>query len=331
MSRIRSMDDYKSRDEYRYRMSEITDRFKEMEYRYERRIDEMEMRYKEKYRRGDFSDMEYDTYHKLRRIIDEFEHTIDRKIRNIEPQKIDYKVLAKQLSEHSVETNVSELYKTRAMDISHIVFNVLHIIRTPLSGIIICNNSIINSTSDDEIKGKCSQVIMYTEMMENGLSSFASFQNIDDDNAKASLVNRLHNEVRLLLLTAAKKIDLSLDHESDIIMQNSKINCIMLCVSCIIENAMHYTQDNSKIVISLSKDSNENKLSIINFGEQIPDEYMNKIFDEGFSTKNGSGLGLSIAKKVIQTNLNGEISCENIDEPQQGVKFSLSFGSEYCD
>jgi len=311
-----------------YQAEATRERLREIEMRYERRMEEMEMRYKEKYRRGDFSDIDYEVFQKLRHFMAEFEYSLERKLKDIAPQKIDYQMLAKELRGHSVDSSVSDLYKARAMDISHIVFNVLHIIRTPLSGIVACSNSIINKTVDDEIKEKCLNAVSYTEMIENGLSSFASIRSIGDDNTQESLANRLGNEVKLLLLTSPKKIDCSLEQDTDVIMPNSDINCLMLCVSCVIENAMYYSQDNSKILIKVSKDGDINQLSITNFGPHIPYENREKIFDEGFSTKNGSGFGLSIAKRVIETNFNGKISYENIKEPQPGVTFTLLFRSE---
>jgi len=65
-------------------------------------------------------------------------------------------------------------------------------------------------------------------------------------------------------------------------------------------------------------------LEIENRGSKIPDEKIDKIFEPYFSTKpeaSGVGLGLFIAKIIVERMLGGEISVSNSEE---GVKFSIS-------
>jgi len=319
--------DYSSR--LKMEQEELYMRLKEMEHNTDRKLQEFEKVIKNKrYRNDDFSDMEYDSYRKLRNMIDDLESSIERKIKNLTPQSIDYDELVNLLNDkmnhNPSRDNVGDLYRAKAIDISRIVFNILHVIRTPLSGIKISNHSISNNVSDEEIKTKCIQIVQYIQMIEDDLSAFNQIQDIDND-MPVSLSSRLLNETKLLLLTSDKKINLSFDQKTDIIMANTKINSIMLCVSCLIDNAMYYTQDNGTLSVEFSKESEEYKIRITNFGIQIPTEDKDKIFMDGFSTKGSSGLGLGIARKVAETNLKGNLSFINISEPNLGVTFTLSF------
>jgi len=261
---------------------------------------------------------------------------LNKKISNIGSHDIDYNKLASIINESVTKNNssqieISNLYKSRAIDISRIVFNMLHVLRTPLSGIIINNDSISKNTSDDEIKNKCEKIAQYIDMIENELNSFNESQNINDDDDMVGFVDRLKNEVKLLLLTANKKIDLSFKNDIDVLLSNYKINCLMLCVSCVVENAMFYTQDNGTINIEFIKTDNLFKIKITNFGSQIEDENKEKIFVEGFSTKGSSGVGLNIAKRIIESNLKGTISFENFEIPNPGVTFIISFAEDNHD
>ncbi len=63
------------------------------------------------------------------------------------------------------------------------------------------------------------------------------------------------------------------------------------------------------------------RLEVINTGQPLPDELMPRIFEPYFTTKpegKGVGLGLYIAKTIVEKSMNGNIFCENTSN---GVKF----------
>lgn len=88
----------------------------------------------------------------------------------------------------------------------------------------------------------------------------------------------------------------------------------------IFENAIQALvskKDNRLIKVSIDEDKNENIVILISDnGKGIPKRYMKKIFDPYFSTKqhsNVKGLGLHIAKIIIEEKFNGTISAYNSD------------------
>lgn len=93
-----------------------------------------------------------------------------------------------------------------------------------------------------------------------------------------------------------------------------------ISIENIIDNALRYAK--SKITLNLFKDNGNIIIEIINDGEHISDEAINKIFDNLYKDKRGKfGLGLSISKKIVE-HYNGNISAENIDN---GVKFKMIY------
>jgi two-component system, NtrC family, C4-dicarboxylate transport sensor histidine kinase DctB len=55
----------------------------------------------------------------------------------------------------------------------------------------------------------------------------------------------------------------------------------------------------------------------------IPEEIMDKIFDAYFTTKapeNGTGLGLSMARRIIEKRMNGKLTFRNITD---GAEFRI--------
>lgn len=76
----------------------------------------------------------------------------------------------------------------------------------------------------------------------------------------------------------------------------------------LIDNAIKYSPDASQIIIRIFEQRGYVGFEIKNEGKDIPEEKLDKIFDRFYradtsrtnSSENGYGLGLSIAKKIIQ-------------------------------
>ena len=88
----------------------------------------------------------------------------------------------------------------------------------------------------------------------------------------------------------------------------------------LLKNAISYSKEESEIVINLKKDTNNVVVEVINKGKQISKEKLSKIFEKFYrldsartSRTGGSGLGLSIAKDIVELH-NGTITAESNEE-----------------
>lgn len=95
----------------------------------------------------------------------------------------------------------------------------------------------------------------------------------------------------------------------------------------IFDNALDSFNDHNihkkEITCKIGKESGLSFISIENTGENISTENISQIFDPYFSTKNNKkneGLGLYIAKMLIEESMNKEIKVSNTEN---GVKFSI--------
>lgn len=95
----------------------------------------------------------------------------------------------------------------------------------------------------------------------------------------------------------------------------------------ILDNAVKYSTTRKEVHISMASRFNQIEIAIQDFGEGIPQEDLNKIFNRFYRvdkararTKGGNGLGLSIAKQLVE-NYKGQIIAESVVD--QGTIFRI--------
>ncbi len=94
----------------------------------------------------------------------------------------------------------------------------------------------------------------------------------------------------------------------------------------LIENAVKHSQDQGVVTVRVCPvDGSLLRFSVIDDGEGVPAEYQSRVFEKFFRVpgqpRGGAGLGLSIARQIVQAH-HGHIGV--ISEPGRGAEF-------YCD
>lgn len=209
--------------------------------------------------------------------------------------------------------------------------NMSHDIRTPMNAIVGFAN-LAKSHMDDREK-----VENYLQMITSSSSELLSMLNnvfeitriessqiyIEED--EYSLLDILHNVQAVIKPRAqAADIDFSLDvsglvHER-VLVDQQKLSQILLCLA---ENALKYINTGDRIRISLMEQEHKKKgKAIFRFqvednGIGIHEEFLAHIFEPFEREKNttlsgihGSGLGLTIAKKIVDK-MGGTIEVES--------------------
>ncbi len=99
--------------------------------------------------------------------------------------------------------------------------------------------------------------------------------------------------------------------------------------SILLDNAVKYSNENGKIIFNLQSINDKAVVSVYNTGEPIPKEDLPFIFDRFYRAdqarsrlKNGSGLGLSIAKQIIENN---EACISVSSDLEHGTMFTCGF------
>jgi two-component system sensor histidine kinase VicK len=104
-------------------------------------------------------------------------------------------------------------------------------------------------------------------------------------------------------------------------------------ITNILSNAVKYTPEGGEITIEGKEESDSVIISIQDTGPGIKKEALGRIFDKFYRgddtvsrRKTGSGLGLSIAKGIVEAH-GGKIWVES--EDGKGSRFSFSLPKEY--
>lgn len=96
----------------------------------------------------------------------------------------------------------------------------------------------------------------------------------------------------------------------------------------LLHNAVQYTPNNSKIILSI-KDRNGCYIEISDNGPGFPNNKIITVFEKFYrlpqSATGGTGLGLSIVKGIVEAH-NGTVKLENL--PEKGAKFTVFIPSE---
>ncbi|MHC1682682.1 MAG: sensor histidine kinase [Clostridiaceae bacterium] len=108
-----------------------------------------------------------------------------------------------------------------------------------------------------------------------------------------------------LQMAEKNEIEMELEIKSD--LQHLKMEPWDFCrvIGNIIDNAIFVLKlkpDNRYILVEFAEDLQDIKINISNNGYRIPEEIIENIFKEGFTTKGdkGDGMGLNIVKEIVE-------------------------------
>lgn len=137
---------------------------------------------------------------------------------------------------------------------------------------------------------------------------------------------------RIEPVAQARDIEIGADIEPDLTLMNADPDKIERAITNVLENAAKFTPPHGDTSITARRNGSTTPSRIVvavtNSGSQIADDDMPRIFDRFFRgdrarrTASGSGLGLSIARELVELH-GGTISAAN--DPAGSVTITLSF------
>jgi heavy metal sensor kinase len=142
------------------------------------------------------------------------------------------------------------------------------------------------------------------------------------------LIQNILDDIKIL--SGHRGIQINFSPQENIILEadESQLRRVILNI---LDNAVKYTTENSKIFVTTEKDNNTAKIKISDTGIGIAKENLPFIFNRFYRVDNsrntnGFGLGLSITKSIIEVH-RGKIEVES--QPNQGATFIISLPLSY--
>ncbi|HRX43585.1 MAG TPA: HAMP domain-containing sensor histidine kinase, partial [Clostridia bacterium] len=200
-----------------------------------------------------------------------------------------------------------------------------HELRTPLASISANTDLILSKNYIRPAERKWLEYIKTETMRMSGLTRDLLFLAELDEKPLSGM---LFQDVNLSFLTETyalgmeamiyeKRLELERNIQEDVHIKGDSEKLSQVLV-ILFENAMAYTPEGGRIVITLSKTRTSAELIIANTGIYIPEDQQTRIFDRFYkldkSRADGSGshgLGLSIAKSIVERH-GGTISCRSV-------------------
>ncbi len=217
-----------------------------------------------------------------------------------------------------------------------LVADVSHELKTPLA-VINTNADIIlshNGETVEEQRKWLGYIKDETERMSDLVGNMLYLAKSDESDSKAVLsetdLSSAAYEASLpfesVCFENGKTLDIDIGHD---ITVKSDENSLKQLIVILLDNANKYSNDNGLIRLKVYAEADKAYISVFNTGEPIPKECIPHLFERFYRVDKsrsremgGSGLGLSIAKHIIEMN-EGIISV-NSDE-EHGTEFVCAF------
>lgn len=213
--------------------------------------------------------------------------------------------------------------KAKLAEMGNMIDNIIHQWKQPLSIIKVTSQALemnleMKNLSEEQREYYIKTIIENVDFMSDTANDFRSFLSPDKIKSEFTIKDCTNKILKILFLRFRKqKVEVINDVEEDIKIYGYKSELCQVLLN-IFNNALDEFNgknniEDSSITISTYKKEASIIIEIEDTAGGIKEEYINKIFEDRFTTKDkeGTGIGLTISKRIIQESFNGSIKVEN--------------------
>lgn len=199
------------------------------------------------------------------------------------------------------------------------VANISHELKTPIGGLSILGEAILEAIDDPQaIKNFANRIGAETKRLSDLVQEIINLSRLQDDDpmvgAKVLDLNEVITEAIEATKLNADKHKILVEFQSGPVIEIlGDRNQLVGALSNLVENAINYSADETKVSISLKRRDDLAEIAIKDQGIGIPENELQRIFERFYRVDparsretGGTGLGLSIVKHIV-ANHGGDI------------------------
>lgn len=197
-----------------------------------------------------------------------------------------------------------------------------HQIGTPLTSIVAWMELLKENESNREWVEEMEKDVTRLQLIADRFSKIGSIPELKEEN----LIQRLQGMVDYMRMRKPNRVTIDFDHGTEedvqVLLSAPLFDWV---IENLIRNALDAMEGEGRIFIQLTNQPRLVTIDVSDTGKGIPKNNFKKVFAPGYSTKKrGWGLGLSLAKRIIQKYHHASIFVKQ-SEPGKGTTFRIIF------
>lgn len=194
-----------------------------------------------------------------------------------------------------------------------------HQLGTPLSSMEAWLEILKEKEENEPLANELAKDVSRLKLISDRFSKIGSVPNLEECN----LVAQIDNMVAYIRKRAPQKVTLSLQSAEQEVSAMISPPLFDWVVENLLKNALDAMEGKGSITVVIENHPAHITVDVTDTGKGIPKAFHDKIFHPGFSTKKrGWGLGLSLAKRIIQDYHKGRLSVK-WSEVNKGTTFRI--------
>ncbi len=224
------------------------------------------------------------------------------------------------------------IQQSKLAAMGEMIGNIAHQWRQPLNALSLVLQNInfayeMDDLSEEFMHKSMDKANLLTNTMSKTIDDFRNFFKPNKQEVEFFISDTIKNAISLIESTFQHHnitIESKINDDANIKGFPNEFSQVVLNIlnnakDAIIENNI----GSGKVLINVEKIDNKATISVIDNAGGIPNDILEKVFNPYFTTKEegkGTGIGLYMSKNIIETNMNGKLLVENIEN---GAKFVI--------
>ena len=222
--------------------------------------------------------------------------------------------------------------QARLASMGEMIEQIAHQWRQPLNDIGLLNQDMyfkkhLSKLSDEDFDRIHEGIDNNIRYMSDTIDDFRNYYRSDKKKESFLLCDMLDSMLSIIGATlehSSVKINLDIDKEIRLFIVKNELQQVLLIILNNAKDALISNNiDKKSIEIKAYKDAKNVYILVSDNAGGIPKEIKSKIFDPYFTTKHknqGTGIGLYMSKMIIEKNMQGRLSVENVE---RGASFTI--------